>query len=198
MTFSIAGEGELDLSVGHKIVSRLGFEVTAAFSKGGHGRLDANLRGYANASRFSPWLILRDMDAAACAVALADQLLPERHDHPDLFFRIVVREIEAWLLADRAAFGQYLGVSQAIIPLDPESLQHPKAELIRIAARSRHRGLREGIVPRAGSGAVVGPEYNALLQTFVSQHWDVDRAAERSASLRRLIGKLEAWVQERQ
>jgi hypothetical protein len=197
MTFIIAGESELDLSVGEKIVAHFGHGVFGAYSKGGHVRLDGNLRGYANASRQTPWLILRDLDHANCAAALADQLLPERAQFPDLFFRIVVREIEAWLLADRPAISQYLGVSQAIVPGQPEQIAHPKEELIRVASRSRHRQLREGIVPRAGSGATIGPEYNALLHRFVVDHWDVSRAAESSESLRRLLDRLAHWTEQR-
>jgi hypothetical protein len=197
MTFTLAGEGILDLSVGEKIVQSFGYEVWTSFNKGGAGKLDANLAGYANASRFSPWLVLRDLDAAHCAVHLADTLLPNRHDHPDLFFRVVVREIEAWLLADRAAISQYLGVSQATIPADPEALLNPKAQLINIASGSRHRSLREGIVPRAGSGANVGPEYNVLLQKFVIEHWDVNRARERAQGLDRLMQRLQEWSASR-
>lgn len=193
MTFTLAGEGILDISVGEKIVQSFGYEVWTSFSKGGAGKLDANLAGYANASRFSPWLVLRDMDAADCAVHLADNLLPNRHDYPDLFFRVVVRAVEAWLLADRSAISQYLGVPQAIIPADPEALLNPKTLLIQIASQSRHRSLREGIVPRAGSGAKVGPEYNALLQRFVNDHWSVQRARERAQSLDRLIRRLQEW-----
>ncbi|MBM0169428.1 hypothetical protein [Altererythrobacter sp. C41] len=195
MAFMIAGESELDLSVAHKILSHFGYEVYGSFNKGGHAKLDANLPGYANASQQCPWLVLRDMDAAECPVSLADQLIPNRHNYQNLLFRVVVREIESWILADRAVFANFLGISQVHIPAQPESVEKPKQTLMALAAHSRHRRLREGLIPREGSGARVGPEYNAILQKFVTSHWDAVRASDRADSLARLMRHIERWTE---
>jgi len=36
--------------------------------------------------------------------------------HPNLLFRVAVKEVEAWLLAHRAAFATFLGISDKLIP----------------------------------------------------------------------------------
>jgi len=41
-----------------------------------------------------------------------------------------VREVEAWLLADAARLGRFLGVPAARIPLSPDTLRNPKQEMV--------------------------------------------------------------------
>lgn len=52
-------------------------------------------------------------------------------------FRIAVREVEAWLLADAEQAAGFLAVPLARIPAEPETLPDPKATLIALAGRSR-------------------------------------------------------------
>jgi hypothetical protein len=40
-------------------------------------------------------------------------------------YRIAVREVEAWLMADRVAFADALGVRVSVIPTQPERSQTP-------------------------------------------------------------------------
>jgi len=114
--------------------------------------------------------------------------LPQR---PALMsLRVAVREVEAWLLADRTTLARFLQVSRDLVPRDPESLPDPKATLVSIARRSRSRPIREGLPPRPGSGRSVGPLYVAQLSRFVTEHWDVEASADISQSLDRCLRAL--------
>ncbi|HTU11182.1 MAG TPA: hypothetical protein VMG08_09825 [Allosphingosinicella sp.] len=191
MYFSIAGEDLLHLAVAEKIVAHFGCEVAASHNRNGCGRVDSGLRGFAAASTYSPWLVFRDLDAAPCAPALLEKILPERDEYPNLLLRIVVREVESWIIADRTNLAQFLGVSLTKIPLDPESLAHPKEAMILLANQTRHRKIRDGLVPRGGSGASVGPEYNSILEAYIWDKWSIEGAAANAPSLSRLLQRFQ-------
>ncbi|WP_179188282.1 hypothetical protein [Sphingomonas sp. IBVSS2] len=188
--FSVAGEGILDLAVARKMLSRYGHQVASEFDKGGKHRLDAAIPGYLNAARFSPWLILRDLDDDGCPVALLNQIAPNRHEIGGALIRLCNRSVESWLLADRSGFARFFGLALAIVPANPDLLVDPKQVLIQCVSASRHRNLREGVIPRPGSGRKVGPEYNAVLSDFVNEIWDVDRGCDQSNSLSRASGRI--------
>lgn len=191
MYFTIAGEGDLDLAVAEKILRCYGGKVVAAHNKGGCNKLDNALEGFSRASAHGMWLVFRDLDRHACPVALKNQLLPQWTECPGLLLRIVVTEIEAWLLADAQNLAAFLGIARVLMPPQPEHIIDAKEQVIGLAQRSRHRNIREGLVPRLGSGAKVGPEYNAVLQKFVWEHWDVTSASQRAPSLARLLNRLD-------
>jgi hypothetical protein len=77
-----------------------------------------------------------------------------------------------------------------VIPLQPDQIADPKQSLVNLARRSRRRTLRESIVPRKGSTAVQGPDYNGCLGDFVRNHWNSNAALERSPSLDRAWRRL--------
>jgi hypothetical protein len=194
-TFSIAGEGVLDLQVAERVLAYLGHSASGKFDKQGKERLDASIPGFLNASRFSPWLIMRDLDNAACAPALLDQIAPTRFQYPSAMLRICVRSVEAWLLADRTGFARYFGVSLSRVPANPDQLANPKTALVNAVTRSRNRSLREGVTPRAGSGRSVGPEYNAVMLDYVNREWSIDGARANSSSLERAVVRIGAYQQ---
>ena len=74
-------------------------------------------------------------------------------------YRVAVRAIEAWLLADAERLAKYLGIPRTLVPRFPDQGDHPKRTLVNLARRSRKRAIREGMTPRQGSGVQVGPEY---------------------------------------
>lgn len=104
--------------------------------------------------------------------------------------RVAVREVEAWLLGDRANLAHFLNVSRALVPRNPDDLSNPKATMIGIARRSRTRATREGLPPREGSGRSIGPLYVSELARFVQARWDIDAAAAASSSLARCLQAL--------
>ena len=113
--------------------------------------------------------------------------------HPNLVFRVAVREVESWLLADRENLSRFLGIAEASIPMDSDRLADPKATLVELARKSRSKETRDRIVPRRGSTAKQGPDYNGCLGLFVSNSWDTAAAKAGSPSLARTINRLRAF-----
>jgi hypothetical protein len=112
-------------------------------------------------------------------------------------FRVVVREVEAWLLADRERLASFLGVPISRVPRDPESVDDPKGQMVALARRSLRRDIREDMVPRPQSRREVGPAYSSRLIEFaddVVDGWRPLVAAKSSDSLHRCIRCLSRLV----
>jgi len=141
LRINAATEGYPDEIAVHSLCRTAGLTVANIYNLRGKSTLDKNLRGYNNAAKSWYWLVLRDLDHdAECGAALRQQLIPSPSQFMHL--RIVVREIESWLLADSAKFAQFLGVARSKFPEDPESLDYPKREVIRLASGSSPRERR--------------------------------------------------------
>jgi hypothetical protein len=61
---------------------------------------------------------------------------------------VAVREVEAWLLSDRANLVRFLSVPVSHVSRTPELLDNPKSAMVELARRSRRRDIREDMVPR--------------------------------------------------
>ncbi len=95
------------------------------------------------------------------------------------------------MLACRGSFAKFLGVPEDKIPVDVDDIPNAKAFLINLARKSRKKELRLDIVPREGSTAKVGHDYNGRLIYFVENFWKPDVAKEVSPSLRRTMEALD-------
>jgi hypothetical protein len=118
---------------------------------------------------------LTDLDRTECAPLKVQ----EWFDFPknrNLIFRIAVREVESWLLADRRNFANFMGVPISRIPELPEDIPDPKALLFDLARHSNKKIIKEDIPPESGSGASDGKNYNGRLIEFVTDNWDIDNA----------------------
>ena len=160
-SITVAVEGQVDATVVNRLCVLSGIEILHTYNAHGVSNLDRQIAGYNRAAQHSGWFVLRDLDRAECAPALARRLLPAPAER--ICFRIAVREVEAWLLADRNGIAGFLGVSHARIPPMPEQLPDPKSSLVAAARRSRSRTVRDDLVPRPGSGRSVGPGYVAMI-----------------------------------
>jgi len=189
-----AVEGPGDEAILRRLVEGSGATLTVAHGMAGKDHLLKHLPGYNHAAHYSPWVVLVDLDLDdQCAGAFCNRCLPD--PAPLMCFRVVVRAAESWLLADRANLSRFLGVSAALLSSDPDAVTHPKRALVDLARRSRFRAIREDMAPRPGSGRQVGPLYTARVIEFARLHWDPDRAAGTSESLRRCMNRLRALVQ---
>ncbi len=167
----------------------VGAEVANMYPANGKEQLDLSLPGYNEAAKHSPWCALRDLDEdASCPAELKVRLLPE--PAPAMCFRVAVRGVETWLLADRERMANFLSVSRANVPASPEDLSDPKEALVSLARRSNKSVVRDGLVPRSGSGRSVGGGYAALMIEYVRSKWRPEVAVESSDSLRRCISCL--------
>ena len=183
---SAAVEGLVDEAVVRKLIAHAGATPGPVYGKQGKSLLRQKIAGYNNAARRAPWMVLVDLDHdEVCAPPLRDAWLPQPAER--LCFRVAVREVEAWLLADTQRLAAFLGVSPARVPADPERLDDPKTAMVNLARSSRRRAIQEDMVPREGSGRQVGPAYSSRLIEFASSSWRPDVAARRSDSLRRAI-----------
>lgn len=186
---SAAVEGIVDEAVVRRLILFVGATPGSVYGKNGKDHLLKHLRGYNAAAQQSPWIVLVDLNHdAQCAPPFRVERLPLAA--PLMCFRVAVREIEAWLLADRQHIARFLSVPVTRIPQNPEGVDDPKDVMVDLARRSRRRDIREDMVPRPGSGRKVGPAYASRLIEFVEDTvngWHPNVAATTSNSLKRCI-----------
>ncbi|MCL4212089.1 MAG: hypothetical protein HRU76_06770 [Phycisphaeraceae bacterium] len=188
-TISIVVEGDADEAVARRLVEHVGGMSGTVYGRSGKAKVLSSVHGYTNAAQRSPWFVLIDLDRdAECAPTLRAACLPRVSKW--LCFRIAVREIESWLLADRQSLARFLGVRERAIPRDPDNDPDPKATVVNLARQSSHRGIREDLVPTERSGRRVGIAYTSRMIEFARQHWDIERATASSPSLESAVACL--------
>lgn len=172
--------------------SKKEYYVGTVFNHGGFGYLRRTAPGWNSAAKGTPFLMLTDLDEHICPTELITDWLTQPK-HSNFLFRVAVREVETWILADRKNFAAFLGVSSTVFPTSPEALTNPKETLVSIAARSRRTATRSRLVPKSGSTAKQGPDYNQCLGEFVTKHWNHVEASENSPSLLRCIRAIDTF-----
>jgi hypothetical protein len=194
-----AVEGDADEAVFRRLIEYCGGAIGGIHGKKGKAFLLDRLTSYNHAAQFSPWVVLVDLDRDDdCAPPFRVRWLPKPAPH--MCFRIVVRAVEAWLMADRERLSRFLGVRVSRLPRDPESESDPMRKLVQLAEQSRFGAIREDMVPRSRSGRAVGPAYTSRLIEFVvdaESGWRPEVAAHHSESLRRCVGRLQDLVRGR-
>lgn len=198
---SYAYEGSTDAAVAERLITHVGATPGNGYGGKGKGHLLKRLSGYNAAAAFHPWLVLVDLDkpkrADDCAVTFRMRHLPK--PALKMCFRVAVREVEAWLLADRERFSSYFAVPQRRVLTDPETADDPKAEVIEIARFSRVRDIRLDMVPSKRADQLVGPGYTTRIAGFAldaNAGWRPEIAARVSTSLARCIHCLDLLVKE--
>ena len=156
----------------------------APINTGGITKFLPSLGRYAQqALHVQPVLCVADTDGR-CAVLLKNQCMPANSTN-NFLLRFAVSEAESWLLADREAIAIFFGIAEANIPRNPNSLDNPKLEILRLARRSSGILHREMISPldlqKPGSG------YNVHLQKFALESWRPAAARLHSESLDRAL-----------
>ena len=101
---------------------------------------------------------------------------------------MAVREVEAWLLADREAFAQFMAIPQANFSGSPDEIPDPKLYLLNVIRRKGRKAWHREMLPRGH--AHIGPGYNEALCQFIADVWNPERAARRSPSLKRAMNAL--------
>jgi hypothetical protein len=157
----------------------------------GNSYLKARARELNRTAGSVPVFLLTDFDRQHdCPAELIAEWLGKSRNN--LLFRVAVREVEAWLVADRNRFAAFLSVPAARIPSDADSIPDPKQFIVNLARRSRQGAIQTDLVPAVGSTAIVGPGFNARLVAFASTVWQPDSASYHSESLRRAIQRIAA------
>lgn len=183
---TLATEDPVSEAVGRRLIKDYGGELEVIESLGGKGfgYLRSHLPNFRAIARFRPVLLITDLDRTRCPPIMLDDWLGPAARQRTLLFRIAVREIESWLLADRVALAAFLGVAARDIARTPESLADPKQSLLR-ACRRAPRTVRHDMLAHRGSLASQGIRYNSRLCEFVRERWSPERAANSSHSLQR-------------
>ena len=189
-------EDELSGAVMRKLIAATGrgFVIDRIINERGNSQIKIGMQQkYRSSSYVLPHVVLTDLDRYPCPPALLNNWnvtdLP-----PQLLFRIAIREVEAWLLADREGIAEFLHVAVNKIPHAPEAEDDPKRTLINLARRSRKSRLAQELVPAPGSSASIGPLYNARLTEFVHDKWNVDQAKLLADSLSRTLNRLSIFL----
>lgn len=191
---NLAVEDELSETILRKLLRATGrgYHVGHVYRRGGYGYLRRTIPGWNAAAEWTPFVVLTDLDDSPCAAGKLSEWMPAE-PHPNLIFRVAVREVEAWLLADVTNLASFLGVSSRHIPESPEGLTDPKAALIGAAMRSRSKEIKQRMIPRTGGTATQGPDHNGCMGEFVRTRWDPVVASERSPSLARAMRRLASF-----
>lgn len=193
ISFFVVAEDWLSIYVIRSILNTFPnkFTIHREDCKNGFGAIKRDIKKYNEAAKYMPIFALTDLDNDFCPSRKITDWLDNTTPSEKMFFRIAVKEIESWLLADREGFAGFLNISQSNIGNTPDQLADPKNELFRLVKKSRQRRIREAILPANGSD--MGPAYNSTLQSFVETKWDLTRAQINSPSLQRTIHALHSF-----
>lgn len=188
-------EDELSTAVLRRLLlcSPRQYVLGTVYGETGFGYIKSRLRAFNQAAKGMAYLLLVDLDRTECVPALIREWFGAAPQHPNLLFRVAVREVEAWLLAHRSAFARFARIRESLIPRDVEAIADPKRCLIDLVSRSRVRTLREDVVPARGSTSKQGPNYNSALARFVVSQWDPEQAMKESDSLARVLTTLNSF-----
>ncbi len=191
---SLIAEGPLDEQVLRQLLAQSAPHLNTGVCYGKHGRawMDVNLARYNQAAQNWPYVALADLEQDECPPDLLRRWFPYGR-HANLQARIAVRAVEAWLLADRDALADFLGIAANHIPQFPDQEKNPKLVMVNLARRSRLRIIREDFVPSPGSTGLVGRNYRGQMERFVLDYWQCTRARDRSPSLQRAILALQQF-----
>ena len=185
-------EDRLSEAVSTKILEHFDIEIVQRVIYEGNSYLQRKAQSYNQAAHQECGIfMLTDLDSPEiCPLTLIQSWVKGRLN-PWFFLRVAVIEIESWIMADRKAVSEFLAIPVHRIPQNTDNISSPKEFLVSLARRSRNTRLREALVPaRSNKTAKTGNEYNPRLSQFVRDHWNLERAAAVSPSLRRTLDRL--------
>lgn len=193
----LVAEDDLSGAVLEKLLafSDRSFKVDRIIITHGNMQLKAGIPKFRSASHVFPHIILTDLDRYPCPQDLIESW-GTKNLPPRMLFRIAVREVEAWLMADRKGIASFLHIDILRVPLNPENEIDPKRTLVNLAKKSRKRHMAKEIAPEQGSSAKIGPLYNSHMVNFVTTQWCIDRAIPHSPSLERTMTRISTFLQQ--
>jgi hypothetical protein len=188
---TIATEDELSEAVASRIIAEElpAYQVVQKLRRGGNGYLKSKCYSFNQMALRHPVFLITDLDNAQCASALIESWFDATPLNANLKFRVAIREIESWLLADHQGMKTLLGRGANKITSAPEQLQNPKEHLLQ-CAKNASRDVKNDLIRAKGALAQQGLGYNSRLCEFVRDTWSPSQASERSDSLKRAIQRL--------
>lgn len=174
----------------YSLVFRDGFPAVV----GGHGAIKNKCEAFLNmANGGIHSFILTDLDNDECACSLIRSWfsIPKNDEvvlPPQCIFRVAVREVESWIIADHEAWAAFIGIPAVNFSMQPDQLDDPKRHLLNVIRRKGRKKVHHEMLPQGA--AHIGPRYNEILCDFVYSSWDPERAAISSPSLDRALTAL--------
>lgn len=184
-------EGFLDDVLATKLINSVGLTPGDSYGKKGCSYIEDKIRAFNRSAKGGFYLLtLVDfMDSRLnCPPEVIMKLLP--HPSPNMVFRVVVRELESWLIADRKNLANFLKINLNQIPENPEIIDDPKRTLINLARRSSSSKIRSGLVPEIGSTSQVGKLYSSEMAYFIQKFWNIEIAKRHAPSLEGCLTRL--------
>ena len=189
----LAVEDVLSEAVGRRILNEVSIAVSQTIGLKGCDYLRSKVNNLNRTARGFPVLMITDLDRPSrCPPSLISEWLRGPAEKA-FILRVAVLEVESWVMADRSAFGRFLGIRASAVPHQVDEVENPKEKIVLLADGSSSSTIRRDLVPLQGSTARVGPAYNARLGEFVRNTWNPRRAAEVSPSLIRALRALEVF-----
>ena len=186
----LAVEDELSEAISTKILNSFGIEIGIVLREGGNAYLRQKAPEFNRSASGMDIFLLTDLNSSEdCPPGFIRSWI-KGPINPRFFFRVAVMEVESWLMADRTGFANFLSIPIHRIPFPTDDILNPKEYLVSLARRSKKRRLRDELVPKPGSKIPVGYGYNTRLIAFVREHWDLERAASASPSLKRTVDRI--------
>ena len=190
----VAVEDELSEVVALKLLEGKVAYNPRVLRKNGYGYLKKNLKSFCETARnVGRVLIVTDLDSTTCAPQLIKNWFGATIKPDRMLFRVAIREVEAWIMADRDAFARFLGIEVDKIEKNMEGLADPKRYLLQLSEHVKDRKLKHDLIKKEKAIAVQGLGYNKRLSEFTSNHWCPQRASENSPSLAKAVTRIEAW-----
>lgn len=179
-----------------KILDYLGVDMNYVkpFSKRGKDYIDHNISRYA---KMKPGriIVLRDLDNDyVCAPELKKQKLGSNQGGSNFIFRIIVKEVEAWLIADKESALNFFKLNKSVLDsVVPEDMVHPKKELLEMIRKGNLKSKEKErfYIAKPDGTLQQAYSYNAAIGEYVEM-WSIDRARENAPSLDRAIKAIAA------
>ena len=186
----LAVEDELSEAISTKILNEFGVEIRIVIREGGNTYLRQKSPELNRSAKGLDIFLLTDLDSPKdCPLELIHSWI-KGPLNPKFLFRVAVMEVESWIMADRNGMANFLSIPIHRIPHNTDEIANPKEFLVSLARKSKKRKLRDELVPKPGTKIPVGYGYNTRLIEFVRDHWDLERAAMVSPSLKRTLDRL--------
>ncbi len=186
----LAVEDELSEAISTQILSEFDIEIRYTIRGKGNVLLKQKAPELNRSANAIDIFLLTDLDSPQnCPPGLIHSWI-KAPLNPRFLFRVAVMEVESWVMADRVGFSNFLSIPSHRIPSPTDDISNPKEFLVSLARRSQKKRIREALVPTRETNLTVGIEYNILLSEFVQDHWDLQRAASVSPSLKRTLDRL--------
>ena len=191
---AIATEDQLSEAIILRLIAEIQAPhlITHKLRKGGFGYLRSKMDSWRQMADHQVMVVLTDLDRTNCLLEFRAEWMADKPQPKNLLFRVAVREIESWVLADHVAMRELIG-NRGTLPITPDELADPKRVLLNLA-KGASKSVKSDLIKIVDGELKQGLGYNARLTEWVSSDWNPQRAAERSPSLARARNRLRSAI----